>query len=60
MELQVVEVAEDQQVAEDLVAEEQVAHKQLITLAHQAEMEQVQVVAEIITQVETDKREVLA
>ena len=60
MELQEVAEAEDQQVAEDLVVAELEDHKQLITAVDKVGMEQVQVEAEITTQVEMVQREVLA
>jgi hypothetical protein len=60
MELQVAEAAAQAQAVEDLVAVAQEAHKQQITQVAQAWTEQVQAEAEIITQVETVKREVLA
>jgi hypothetical protein len=60
MELQAVAVAEDQLAAEDLVAVAQEDHKQLTTQVVKVWMEQDLVAVEIITQVETVKREVLA
>jgi hypothetical protein len=60
MELQAVAEAEDQQVEEDLVAVAQEDHRQLITQVVKAWTEQVQAAEEITTQVEMDKREVLA
>jgi hypothetical protein len=59
-ELQAVEAVDVQLVAEDLAEVEQVDHKQLITQVDKAWTELVQAEAEIITQVEMVKREVLA
>jgi hypothetical protein len=60
MELQAEAEAEDQQAEEDLLAEAQGVPKQQTTQVDQAWTEQVQAAVEIITQVETVKREVLA
>jgi HPt (histidine-containing phosphotransfer) domain-containing protein len=60
MELQAEAEAEDQQEVEDLLAEAQEAHKQLITQVVKAWTEQVQAAEETTIQVETVKREVLA
>jgi hypothetical protein len=60
MELQAVAEAEDQQVEVDLAEVAQEAHRQLITLVEQEWTAQALAVAEITTQVETAKREVLA
>jgi hypothetical protein len=59
-ELQEAVAVVDLLVEEDLVAVALEDHKQLIILVEQAWTEQVQVEAEIITQVESVKREVLA
>jgi hypothetical protein len=59
-ELQAEAAEEDQQAEEDLVVVAQEDHKQLITQVDKAWTELVQAEAEIITQVEMVKREVLA